>query len=497
MKIENSRFWAGRGKQRWALTLIVLVLAGTLSLLAHAAMPSFIAAGPLLAASIFIEFFLGLAPAAALLACALATAEAFSILRVVSTNGSSSSESFLIVGAVLVSSFVILLMEQLQRARYRVKLVASVARSRYEILLRHDNARLLAFRKKHEADLAVQSASVRSGFELSMHPEAPNNKLNRFASSLNFERSFGDTSPGSALEEWRQRTIHLDGDTHAVLLLHGLASSPLELRHLARFLNAKGFTVHVPVLPGYSDGHPEATMETWVEAATREFDRLAQRYEHVSISGLSMGATLALRVAQDRPSARALALLSVSLDYDGWAIPWYLEWVKLMYFTPFRNSYRYRESEPFGLRNEALRAKIARAVARGALTEIGPPSISVNAIHEACRLMSSARARIGSICSDTLVVHAIDDETSSPRNARFVLDHVNATTTRSVWLDDSYHIVTSDNEREIVAQETALFLRDAEFAHTTGGMQRPVASKALARWNRRQVEAASNTRQAA
>ncbi len=63
-------------------------------------------------------------------------------------------------------------------------------------------------------------------------------------------------------------------------------------------------------------------------------------------------------------------LLSLTLSYDGWAIPWYrflLDWV---YYTPMRTSWRYREHEPFGLRNEALRTKIARAVQRNVISEV-------------------------------------------------------------------------------------------------------------------------------
>ena len=37
------------------------------------------------------------------------------------------------------------------------------------------------------------------------------------------------------------RTIFNEGDGHAVLMLHGLSSSPLELRYLARFLNDERF----------------------------------------------------------------------------------------------------------------------------------------------------------------------------------------------------------------------------------------------------------------
>ncbi|MDR3099723.1 MAG: alpha/beta fold hydrolase [Paraburkholderia sp.] len=272
------------------------------------------------------------------------------------------------------------------------------------------------------------------------------------------------------------------GDGHAVLLLHGLSSSPIELRYLARYLQNEGFTVRAPLIEGYSAGSREQSMERWVEGAVREFDALAARYERVSVCGLSIGGALALRLVRERPAAQSLVLLSLTLAYDGWAIPWYRFLLDWAYYTPLRHLYRYREAEPFGVRNEALRKKIARAMQRNAFSEVGPSTISMPALHQALRLSRAARKDVAAIETDTLVIHAIDDETSSPRNPRYVIDHIGANFLRTLWLDDSYHMITSDNEREIVARETALFLRESEVARGAGDtLNQPVVSKALAR----------------
>ncbi|WP_322051892.1 alpha/beta hydrolase [Paraburkholderia bannensis] len=280
----------------------------------------------------------------------------------------------------------------------------------------------------------------------------------------------------------RAQRIFSEGDGHAVLLLHGLSSSPIELRYLARYLQNEGFTVCAPLIEGYSAGSSEQTMEQWVESAAREFDALAARYERVSIIGLSIGGALAMRLVRERPSAQSLVLLSLTLAYDGWAIPWYRFLLDWAYYTPMRHTYRYRESEPFGVRNEALRKKIARAMQRNSFSEVGPSTISLPALHQALRLARAARKDVAAIENDTLVIHAIDDETSSPRNPRYVIDNIGANFLRTLWLDDSYHMITSDNEREIVARETTLFLRESEVAHGARDTQnQPVVSKALAR----------------
>ena len=268
---------------------------------------------------------------------------------------------------------------------------------------------------------------------------------------------------------------------HAVLLLHGLSSSPLELRFLARLLTDEGFTTHTPELLGYSAGTGHQPMEQWISAAVAEFDKLAAHHRHVSVCGLSMGATLAAAVAHERPAARALLLLSITLNYDGWAIPWYRFLLDYVYYTPLRSRYRYREHEPYGLRNEALRSKIARAMQKNDISEVGPATIGMPALHEAGRLADTVRKTLKGIRTDCLILHAIDDETSSPHNARFVGTHIGAPFLRTIWLDDSYHMITSDNEREVVARECALFLRESVAATASTHDATPVVSRALAR----------------
>ncbi|MDP9158213.1 MAG: alpha/beta fold hydrolase [Pseudomonadota bacterium] len=254
------------------------------------------------------------------------------------------------------------------------------------------------------------------------------------------------------------------------------------MRFLARALHREGFAVAAPVLGGYSAGTSEQRMEAWVTAAVEEFDALSRRYARVSVCGLSIGAALALALAAKRPAAQSVILLSVTLDYDGWAIPWYRFLLGWAYFTPLRSRWRYREEAPFGLRNEALRSKVARAMLKGDLSEVGPATISLTALHEASRLTRNVRRILPEVSMDCLIVHAIDDETSSPMNARFVSSHVASTFLRAIYLDDSYHMITSDNERETVAREVVTFLRESDAAASAvEGSKPPVVSKALAR----------------
>ena len=74
---------------------------------------------------------------------------------------------------------------------------------------------------------------------------------------------------------------------------------------------------------------------------------------------------LALSLAAEKGrDIAALSLLSTTLFYDGWSVPWYRFLLPLGYYTPLRHLYAYHEREPYGLKNEAMRKRIARATSR-------------------------------------------------------------------------------------------------------------------------------------
>jgi carboxylesterase len=256
-------------------------------------------------------------------------------------------------------------------------------------------------------------------------------------------------------------TIHLAGGEHAVLLLHGLAASPLEMNFVAKALNQSGFTVHVPYIPGLGHGTDCTEWPLWVEACRAEYARLRREFRTVSVSGICIGATLALAVAHAEQDVTALSLLSITLEYDGWVIPWYNFLLEPAKRIGLGRLYSYREREPYGLKNQQLRNKVARAMRDQAFSDAGAAVLSMDHIYQAMRLGRHVRTLLPSITTDTLIIHAIDDETSSPRNADAVLDGIGSAHKRRIFLDNSYHMITMDNDRDLVAHETIVFFEES------------------------------------
>jgi carboxylesterase len=262
------------------------------------------------------------------------------------------------------------------------------------------------------------------------------------------------------------KSLEMKAGEYAVLLIHGLQGVPTEMLPLAKRLHKAGYSVHVPHFKGYGymlgdTAHSVTNWRDWHEQVLSELRDMTRQYKAVSIGGLCIGAVLALSVSVEAGSEiSGIALLSTTLFYDGWSIPWYRFMLPLGYYTPFRYLYAYREREPFGLKNEQLRRWVAREMAHKTSSIAGASKLTLPAVHEAELLINSVKSRLHLITSPALVIHSVEDDVSSMRSVDFVTDHIGSDRVVKIVLHDSYHMITLDNEREQVADETIMFFDD-------------------------------------
>ncbi|OWQ90304.1 hypothetical protein CDN99_13105 [Roseateles aquatilis] len=249
----------------------------------------------------------------------------------------------------------------------------------------------------------------------------------------------------------------------AVLLLHGLCANPLEMMPLARSLRGAGYVVEAPALDGYgvaaADGVrrvPVPRFEEWVEMAAAHFDALAARHRCVAIGGLSMGAVLTLALALERPAA-ALMLLSTSLHFDGWNVSPWRRMLPLAFVPPLRQWLSFRETPPYGIKNERLREWVAQAMNSSHVSAAGADRLPAASLHQASRLIRHVRSRLHEVDAPAVVLHASEDDVSGPRSV-LELQRRLATTPEVHWFHHSYHMLTLDNERGAVTQAARQFL---------------------------------------
>src|SRR5256714_8554813 len=103
----------------------------------------------------------------------------------------------------------------------------------------------------------------------------------------------------------------------AVLLLHGLTGTPVDMHYMKDALVADGYTVSVPLLPGRGTRPSDMfdlRWEDWMSCALDAYDELARDHEEIVVGGLSAGATMSLDVALRRkPSAMILCATALGM----------------------------------------------------------------------------------------------------------------------------------------------------------------------------------------
>ncbi|MFZ1105179.1 MAG: alpha/beta fold hydrolase [Hyphomicrobiaceae bacterium] len=280
----------------------------------------------------------------------------------------------------------------------------------------------------------------------------------------------------------RDLSIRLPGGRLGFLLIHGLGGTPLELRYVAHGLARAGHAVHVPQLAGHCATVEELKASGWLDwhaSVEAEHDRMkAAGCETIVVGGLSVGSVLALHLAATRPETVAgLALYAPSLWLDGWGVPWHAGLFKLVTMKWCADLFSFAERHPWGVKDERLRALIEKAIQSGDSSRAGVAALPGRLMLELRWLVQRVKPEIGQIRQPTLIVHPRQDDRASLRNLHYLQASLGGLI-ETVVLDDSYHLVTLDRQRQVVVARTLEFaarLRRGTFqALATGDAEEPV-----------------------
>ncbi len=248
-----------------------------------------------------------------------------------------------------------------------------------------------------------------------------------------------------------------------VLLVHGLTGAPGEMKYLARKLNKAGFAVDVPQLAGHGEDAVtllKTTWPDWLDSIRSSADRLGAEVDSIAVAGICVGGALGLLLAAERGDIDAAAVYSMTFNYDGWNMkPWYGASASLLQHVadwPLLRALSFAEPYPFGLKDERLREAMASAdnnLIDGALDRL-----PMGSLYQMFRLGQHLERAGPDIRVPTLILHARDDDMSDPRNAYRLRDALGGPAHVEL-LQDSYHMIHVDRERDRVADLTAEFFR--------------------------------------
>ena len=251
----------------------------------------------------------------------------------------------------------------------------------------------------------------------------------------------------------------------AVFLIHGLGGTQYDLGSLHKHLKNAGFVTYSITLPGHG-GQPADLIgvraEDWLEAVRTKYREIVAAHDVVHVMGMCMGSLLAVETCkrEQHRSGRLIAL-APPVFIDGWSTPWYRELRRLVYWVPaLAERMRVDEEEPYGIKNDQLRAIVRAKFERG--DAFAYSWVPLACIREVDRLRRFVMRGLERIACPTLVIHAREDELTSLRSATYLVEHIGAGKraglARMVILENSYHLICVDNDKELVASRILEFL---------------------------------------
>jgi carboxylesterase len=242
--------------------------------------------------------------------------------------------------------------------------------------------------------------------------------------------------------------FHSGGST-AVLLCHGFTGNPSSMRPWADYLAAAGLTVSLPRLPGHGTTWQEMAgtrWEDWYAEIDRAYEELRGQAGEIFVMGLSMGATLALRLAELRGDGVAgLVLVNPSLTAD----------TALARLAPL-----------FGRIVPSVKG-IGNDIKKDGAQELAYDRIPGPAAASLGALWKLTRQRLGDVSQPVLVYRSTADHVVGPASLRILREALPAGQLTTRELGNSYHVATLDNDADEIFAGSLEFVR----AHSRAGRE--------------------------
>ena len=234
-----------------------------------------------------------------------------------------------------------------------------------------------------------------------------------------------------------------------VILIHGLSGSTKDMDYVAGRIGVSGYGVFNIALPGHGTV-PEAllsvTMQDWIDAVE---SRVSACPDGVFIIGQSMGALLAINSAVKHPGkVRGIVLLAPAIKLYG-AFNRFFMYLIYAYsrVLPLPHIYYVKNTGP-DISDPDVKKSYA-AYNR----------IPLNGLSEFERLRKMVLGQLGMVSSPVLIVYSTHDHTISGDAAEIIDSRIGSTIKQIRTLDESFHVISVDRNKETVADTAIEFLK--------------------------------------
>jgi carboxylesterase len=225
-----------------------------------------------------------------------------------------------------------------------------------------------------------------------------------------------------------------------VVLVHGYTGSPASMRPWAEYLNQKGYSVRVPLLPGHGtkpEDLNEIKWEQWPAKVESEIAELQRTCTKIFVCGLSMGGGTTLHVATKASNKLSGIILVNPMIHVAFIGP------KVAFFLS---------------RFQKLRKSVGDDIKRPGVTEWGYDALPTRGVYQLLQMLKYTRERLHDVTVPMQLFHSVDDHTLPVSNTEIVMKGVGSRIKQRIELTNSYHVATLDYDAEIIFENSRIFI---------------------------------------
>ncbi|CAG0996666.1 Thermostable monoacylglycerol lipase [Burkholderiales bacterium] len=234
-----------------------------------------------------------------------------------------------------------------------------------------------------------------------------------------------------------------EGNDIGVLVLHGFTGCPQSMRYVGEELHRRfGFTIVGPRLPGHGTTPQDmatTSAKDWLGEAERALNELAARKSKVFVTGLSMGGTITLNLAwrhKDKITGIATVAAAAGILSNGMA--------DAMFLNPMPE----------------FLGGIGSDIKKPGVVELAYADVPTACFGTLTNLIMGTATRLKEITCPTLVIHGREDHVVPAVNATIVTSGVSSDDVRLLWLNESYHVATLDNDKDVIVNSIGRFFNE-------------------------------------
>ena len=225
-----------------------------------------------------------------------------------------------------------------------------------------------------------------------------------------------------------------------VVLVHGFTGSPAAMRPWAEFLNARGYSVRVPLLPGHGTKPTDLNEVQWPEWPAKVKAEIAELQKHCSqvfVAGLSMGGGTTLHVAAELgDELSGIILVNPMIHVRG--------------ISPTL-AFAISRVVKFG-------KSVGNDIKRKGVTEYSYDKMPYRGIHQLLTMLQLTRAALPSVKVPMQLFHSVDDHTLPVSNTEIIMREVGSKNKSRIELLNSFHVATLDHDSELIFANSLTFI---------------------------------------